>query len=284
MMAAPVAFLLFAAVLSCQSSAPSTTSTPPPPTTTPLPTTGSAPTAGPGPSPTGSTRVRLSYEQPAPGFANTGDAVLRVGVVSADGGVVTSAPGRTSGDGQAVRFPTFDHTAPAPRAVVQVTNADANDHLNPGDARFEFGTDFVINATTADLDPASIDDGDNLVQRGRYDDVTQYKLEIDHGQAICRVKGRAGQVTLVGGTQLEADRWYRVRCGRDGTDVTVSVGSWTPDGSLTTQSYSKSGPTGDMATTPAVPLSLGGKLGENGVASDADQFNGLLDNTYLSVS
>lgn len=272
-----LAFLL----VSC-SSAPSNRSSPVPKrrhtSTTTAPRTRTVPPATAERSP-----LRLSYEDPAPDFVNGGRARLQIAVVSADGGTVGATEGRTASEGQAVRFPPTDPTAPAPRAVIQVTNVDASDRLSPGDRRFEYGTDFTLDAASADLDPASIDDGDNLVQRGRYDDVTQYKLEIDHRQPICRVKGRGGEVTVVAGIQVEPDRWYRARCIRDRSKVTVSVSSWNADGSLATRTFSKAGATGDMTTDAAsVPLSVGGKLGGSGIAGDADQFNGRLDNTYVS--
>lgn len=227
--------------------------------------------------------LRLSYDEPAPDFVNRGGARLQIAVVSADGGTVGATAGRSASDGQAVRFPPTDPTAPAPRAVIQATNVGGSDLLDPVGRRFEYGTDFTLDATSADLDPKSIDDGDNLMQRGRYDDVTQYKLEIDHRQPICRVKGRRGEVTVVAGTQVEPDRWYRARCIRTADGVAVSVSWWNADGSLATRTFSKAGATGDMTTEAAsVPLSVGGKLGANGVAGDADQFNGRLDNTYVS--
>jgi len=286
--AAPVVLVVAVLLASC-SSTPSnqslpastrrhaTTAPPETSTTTPAP-------PEPSPVPFDQTPLRLSYDQPAPGFVNGGDAKLLITVLSADGGIVSTATGPTPGDGQAVRFPPTDPTAPAPRAVLEVISVDTRDRLNPGASRFEYGTDFTLDATSVDLDPKSIDDGDNLMQRGRYNEVTQYKLEIDHRQPICRVKGREGELTVFAGIKVEPDRWYRARCLRDADRVTVSVSSWKPDGSLTTRTFSKVGTTGDM--TPAassVPLSLGGKLEANRVAGDADQFNGRLDNTYVSL-
>ena len=244
------------------------------------------------PSPSPRTPMRFSFDEAtlpygtAQGsFANRGSSALHAVAVRADGGTITTADGRGSAtSNRAIRFPHFDSTAPAPRAVVKVTNAGSGDGLDPGSARFEFGADFVLDATSADVGSSSIDDGDNLVQRGRYDQTTQYKLEIDHRQPICRVKGRSGEVTVFAGTKVQAGRWYRARCVRDGTKVTVLVTWWNADGTTTTQGWSKTHATGSMRPSSAsVPVSLGGKLLGNAVDPDADQFNGYLDNTYLII-
>lgn len=228
--------------------------------------------------------MRLTYEEPVSGFVNHGDAGLQVTVVSADGGQVATAAGRTSNDGTSVGFPAFDPTAPAARAVVRVTNAEATDRLNPAEGRFEFGTDLTLDAVSADVSPGSIDDGDNAVQRGLYNDVTQYKIELDRRQPACRIKGRAGELTVTAAMRVEADRWYRVACTRDGTNVAVSVSWWNADDTMTTQRWSKSGPTGDMAPASAsVPVSIGGKLEGSSLVTNTDQFNGRLDNTYLTI-
>jgi len=230
------------------------------------------------------TPVRLTFDESVAGYANHGDAGLQVTIVSADGGQVVSAAGRTPGDGQSARFPAFDPTDPAARAVVRVTNTEASDRLNPGDGRFEFGTDLTLDAASADVSPESIDNGDNAVQRGLYGDVTQYKLELDRRQPACRIKGRAGELRAVAPLLVEPDRWYRVSCKREDATVTVTVWQWNADGTMTPRSGTASGPTGDLTpASPAVPLSVGGKLEGNSLVSATDQFNGRLDTTYLAI-
>jgi hypothetical protein len=122
------------------------------------------------------------------------------------------------------------------------------------------------------------------VQRGRYEERTQYKLEIDHRQPICRIKGRSGELTVFSGIKASAGRWYRARCIREGSKVTVAVTSWDSQGTATTRSWSKTGPTGDMRPASAsIPISIGGKLLGTKVDPDADQFNGRLDEVYVRI-
>lgn len=215
-------------------------------------------------------------------FRSSGSAAVRAQVVTADGGRARSRAGRAGG--RAVRLPAFDPTSPAPRAIMSITNAGSTDPLDPNSAPFEFGADFALDATSAQTGSGSIDDGDNLIQRGLWNDRSQFKVEIDGRRPACLVRGAAGTVTVVATTRVDASRWYRVRCRREGGTVTLTLTRWSSDGSPVAQSWSATGPTGDLTPASAsVPLSVGGKLSGGAVDGHADQFNGSVDEVVLSI-
>lgn len=86
------------------------------------------------------------------------------------------------------------------------------------------------------------------------------------------------------GVALEAGRWYRLMCVRDGATLLVTVTSWTNGGAASTQSWSKSGATGDL--TPAstsTPVAVGARVANAAVDSSPDQFNGKVDNVVVSI-
>jgi hypothetical protein len=215
---------------------------------------------------------------------NHGSAPVAVAVASLDAGRVVSASARPGSSGRAVRFPAFDATAPAPRAVLRITNSGSSDRLDPGTAAITFGADFRLDATSASA-TSDVDDGNNLIQRGLWGDRTQLKLEVDHGRPICRVKGRSGEVSVTAGAAVEAGRWYRLSCRRSGNRVTVTLGSWSSAGAFSSRSWAKDGVTGSLTpASSAVPLSVGGKLNGNGTVNRAtDQFNGAVDNVVVTV-
>lgn len=258
-------------------------------------TTGAAcePPGGPGPTTTTTTTTRPPPPPvdvvvlPLDGgrLESTGTAAVTVGLASRDGGTITSAEDRQGAPDGAVRLPAHDATAPAPRAAVRVTNAGAGDALDPGTRRFSFGADVRLDATSESGAAGGIDNGDNVVQRGLFDDVVQYKLQVDHRQPSCRVKGRAGEVMVTSTVTLDADRWYRLLCTRSGTTVSLTVTSWSPGGTPTDTVTRGEGATGSMTpAAPTVPLSAGGKLLATGaVAGSTDQLNGLLDRVVLRV-
>ena len=138
---------------------------------------------------------------------------------------------------------------------------------------------FRVDTTTS---TRSVDNGDNLFQRGLYEDPSQFKLQIDHGYPSCLVRGSAGQVFASSPTKVVSGAWYRVTCSRVGTKVTVQ---WAPYGStaapFTTVATGSSGTLSFPASTPA---SIGGKLNASGtvVSSATDQFNGAVANVWVN--
>ncbi|WP_421120764.1 LamG domain-containing protein [Aquihabitans daechungensis] len=239
----------------------------------------------PPPAAAATTAVRFAFDgAPSPDgtpistATNHGSAPVQVSVRTRDGGRVVSASTRPRSSGRAIRFPRFDATLPSPRAVLAVVNASSTDRLDPGTGAIQFGADFVLDSASARA--GTVDDGNNLMQRGLWDGRTQLKLEVDGGRLICRVKGRSGEVSITGSTTVATGRWYRASCRRSGSRVTLTLGSWSTTGAYSSRSWSKDGPTGSL--TPAsrsIPLSIGGKLNDDGSVHGAtDQFNGLVDN------
>lgn len=258
---------------------------PPPPTTTTTATsttTTRPPTAG-------TDLIRLSFDEAPPAggtytsFTNRGSAAVAISVASRHGGTLGAGAGRDGAGGNgAVRFPAHSAATDAPRAVIRVV-PEGQEVLDPGAGRFEFGADVVLDATSESGAVDSTDNGDNLVQRGLFDDVSQYKVQLDARRPSCRVKGTAGAVFVTAPVTAEPGRWYRVRCVRDGSTVSIAVTTWADDGTPTVVSRSATGPTGDMAPSrPTVPLSVGGKLSAHGEpVTSTDQLNGLVDNVIL---
>lgn len=218
-------------------------------------------------------------------FVVDGTASLTGTVSTRSGGSVRLANSRTGG-GRALRFPAFGTATDEPRAVLRIQNSGSGDALAPGTADFEFGADFKLDAVSSSSEVGSIDNGDNLVQRGLFDDVGQYKLQIDDRQPSCRIKGSAGAVAAVSPVAVDSTGWYRARCLRTGDTVTVQVFRWASDGSMGTMtSTSATGPIGAVTMKASLPFSVGGKLNASGgVSSATDQFNGWADNIWYRVA
>lgn len=236
--------------------------------------------------------LRLRFEErPSPSgeyrhFVNSGSRRLRTSVASLDSGALTDAPSRRGSRGQrALKTPGHKASPDAPRAIIRVQDLRGADALNPAGKDFAFGADFRLNKVSAHGFAGSTDNGDNLVQRGLYDQSTQYKVQLDHRVAWCRVKGSLGAVEVASPVTIHAGRWYRVRCARSGATVRISVISWR-DGAAHQVARSMAGMIGDL--TPfrrSTPFSVGGKLHPNGdVVNTADQFNGRIDNVLFRIS
>ena len=214
-----------------------------------------------------------------------GTGAFDIDVATDDGGRVRAAPGSGGrAADRALRFPWFDPTDPAAEAVVRVVPTGTVDALDPGTGPVAFGADFAIDAASDDQSPGSIDDGDNIVQRGRWGDPGQYKLEVNGTRPVCRFAGRSGAVEIYG-SPIEPERWYRARCERAEGTATLAVTSWDADGAAATRTWNKPDPSGDLSpASAATPLSIGGKLGwGGGVATDPDQFNGRIDEVWVAV-
>jgi hypothetical protein len=209
-------------------------------------------------------------------LANSGTAALRLREVTNNGGAIHLTAGR---DGNAARFPRFQSEA-APQAAITVVDAQGTDSLDPGTATFRYGAEFTLDDVSWG---SSTDNGNNLVQRGLGGARTQYKLQVDYAHPDCRVKGRGGIVTAHSTRAVTPGVWYRAVCTRDGSTVTLTV-TRLSDGRR--WSYQDSGATGSMTpATRATPLSVGGKVKPSGglVTSNADQFNGMVDNVFLHI-
>ncbi len=144
--------------------------------------------------------------------ANRAEQDVTIRVSSAAGGQLGAVPDPDGG--LAARFPEFSDQGG--RVVVTATAAGLEDPLGPGNADFAFGARFTLDATS---DGGTLDNGNNLVQRGLSADPVQYKIQIDKGQASCRVAGEDGEVLVTSPEPIEPDTWYAVMCSRTGDTV-----------------------------------------------------------------
>ncbi|MGL4173508.1 MAG: hypothetical protein ACRCTR_05475 [Actinomycetota bacterium] len=216
-----------------------------------------------------------------------GPGSVNVDVVSDRGGEARIVAGRP-GAGGALRPPVFD--ADGPRAIIRVTSRSSPDGIDPLSPRtrpFTIAADVSLDAgPTRDASVTSTDDGDNVVQRGLAGKRAQYKIQVDRGRPSCQIIGSAGRA-LVTGPALIPNSWYRLSCTRDAETVIFHVTAHGSDG-VTGKPWSKKiiAPTGDLNfTAPEVPLSIGGKLTNDGkMSSETDQFNGLIDAVQLQIS
>ncbi len=211
-----------------------------------------------------------------------GSAKVKIRLVTRDGGAVQIEPGLNGKP--VIRFPKFVLEQTYPRAVILVENDGPRDTLSPGDRDFMWGADFK-------LDPLSfgstIDNGDNVIQRGLFVHPAQFKAELDNDRAACSVLGDLGRVTVRASEQLTPDWWYRVRCERVGDELAVYVTEFNPeDGTTRTYASRKSGPMGAVNMNPnTTPLTVGGKIGADGeiLQDAADQFNGWITNPVYAL-
>jgi hypothetical protein len=85
--------------------------------------------------------------------------------------------------------------------------------------------------------------------------------------------------------KLDPTTWYRLVCTRSGDQVKLSVSTLTAEGPAAPKAGEASGPIGSLDFLPSTPLSVGGKIGEDGTtpAAATDQFNGTLDRVFVNV-
>lgn len=195
---------------------------------------------------------------PASDFSGRGHhaSVLR------SGGGIRSV---TRANGQAAAFPapcspSWDRACP--RAILQTPS---HSDLNPGTRPFRYG------ALVA-LRPAETSRGSNVVQKGYYTSVGQWKLQVDGlgGRPSC-VLGASGRGYKTTAALSVADgAWHHIECSRVGQDLAITV-----DGSLRGRVRLPV----NMSIANGEPVRIGGRS----VAQDNDQFFGSVDNVYLIV-
>ncbi len=204
---------------------------------------------------------------------SSGRAPVRVVVVTRDGGAATRVRGR--GRGWAARLPAHRYGANPARASIRITNAGPNDPYSPKGRDFSFGADFRLDRRSAG---SALDNGDNLLQRGLYGQAAQYKVQVDGGVPLCRIRGSDGAVSAWA-RPVQREQWYRVRCSRNGQAVTIRVWKLTSSGPVSVSSATRRGPIGSVAFPRLFPLSVGGKLDADGAVASgsSDQLNGVVD-------
>ncbi len=210
-------------------------------------------------------------------FSVGGDTPVRIAVsrISSGNPKVVAGPDAAT---RAIEFPSYVKSGTYPRAVVTATPTSGA-ALSPGASDFEYGAVFRLNATSSGR---TIDNGDNLLQRGLYEEPSQFKLQLDHGYPSCLVRGSAGQVFASSPLKVTADKWYRATCSRVGSRVTVQVAPY--GGTVAPVSAVANGTSGTLTFPATEPASIGGKVSPSGVvvSSATDQFNGAVANVWVS--
>lgn len=192
-----------------------------------------------------------------------------------------------AGSGTAADFPAFSTSGA--RAIMAIRPATGQpDTLNPGTARLEYGADIVLDSGTTAV-AGSKDDGNNVVQRGLYNDKAQFKLEMDAGRPRCRVKGSAGAVEFASSVKVTPGQRYRVRCVRPAgsNTVTLTVAPIAADGTVgaAISTSRTASAIGSLSYSAAVPFTVAGKLTSSLTLAtpSSDQFNGVIDNVVLRL-
>jgi len=214
-----------------------------------------------------------------PSVANRGTADLGSGVVTHAGGRIVRAAGRDSG--YAIRFPEHTGTVGAPAAMLLLHSRADADLLNPGDRDFAFGADVLPDPISAG---SETDDGNNIIQRGLYEDDIQYKLQLDGGVPSCRLAGSEGIAVIVAQDPVPAEAWHRITCERRGDVVSLEVERLDEPGDVVlTEQVTE--PVGALVLRRSTPLVIGGKVDADGrvVVSSTDQFNGVIDNVSFML-
>lgn len=205
-----------------------------------------------------------------------GDTAVDVEVVDVDGGRVRTVAGPGLSLPLALQFPTYGDSSTYPRAVVSVTPTSGQ-ALSPGSSDFEYGAVFRLDATSSG---DTVDNGDNLFQRGLFNEDSLYKLQLDNGRPACMVRGSAGRVKARLDSTITPDRWYRATCSRVGNRVSLAV---TPYAGGETDRSDSSGEIGSLRFPASRPASIGGKLDASGgmIQRASDQFNGAVAQVWI---
>lgn len=233
--------------------------------------------------------IALNFDDATPGAlvtttSNLGTAPVSTSVVTSNGGSALGAASLAN-QGTAVQFPTFDSSRSGPRAVISIRNSGP-DLMNPGDRDFSWGADFSIDATSYSHAIGSFDNGDNLVQRGLARSQAQFKLQLDNHQPSCRIATPMGNLLVIVPVSVTPGVWYNATCTRSGTVLTASLTQYDETGNrVQTWTRSATKTLGPLTwSDPLVPLSVGGKLSTTGALVPAtDQFNGLVDNAFVTI-
>ena len=210
-------------------------------------------------------------------FSNDGTKAADVSLVTVNDPVTMFRS--ALGGGLSLQLPWYSGTAGASYAALRVTPL-GSDWLSPGTSDFSFGADLQINATSQGTD---LDNGNNVVQRGLWDDPMQYKLEVDNNRPNCVFRGTEGRLSVRSSVTVEPKTWYQATCRRTAADkvsiTVVELGSAAKPVVTTNV-----GPLGTLKAPAGTPLSVGAKLTRDGqiLRSATDQFNGRVDNVFYA--
>jgi hypothetical protein len=233
----------------------------------------STPVRGPGSLDLGDSFVLLDFDRSDPLEAQAAGVALQV---RREG----DAPLQTveSGDGtRGLAFPSY--AAVDEKRLVLLLGLDQAGPAKPSSGVLRFGADVRLQSGTAS---GPNDNGDNVVQRGLYSDSDQFKLQVDKRVPSCSVRTPRLRAVASLGQQL-GDGWYRLGCRYDGATVTVSATQMSVEGASPVQ-VKTDARAGALSFPTSTGVSVGGKVTADGtlVRTQPDQFNGALDNVYVS--
>jgi hypothetical protein len=207
---------------------------------------------------------------------SSGTATLRISVSTAGGGTLDRVAGRS---GYAVRTPAFSEKGRTPAAVLVVKPRGA-DQLSPGTRAVRWGVDVMLDAEQG---ASTADNGDNVLQRGLFEDQAQVKLQLDHDVPSCRVRGDDGEAIVSAREPVVREQWHRVMCQLRHGELTLAVGE---PGRPEVSRWSVPAEVGAIGFRRSEPIAIGGKVDRKGRMDpkDTDQFSGLLDNVFMDIS
>ena len=223
----------------------------------------------------------------SPVLLGTASGSLTAGVVTEGGGQAVTGPNPASSSNKAMRLPAYAvlNRPNTPLAVLKVGNATATEAISIGDQTFTWQADFSQDTNLG----TDANDGDNIFQRGLAGATSQWKLSADGHKVGCYM--RVNGVGFNTGTITITDTaWYRAICKRTRVNATtgtlvLTLRRW--DGAAFVTVGTKQSATnaaGDMPFPVGTPMTVGGKLNNNGTLhSQPDQFNGSIDNVQLRV-
>lgn len=205
--------------------------------------------------------IRYGFEQRGGRIIDESGRGHRITWVTSDGGTTRFV---SHDAGRAVAFPRTCGGDRCPRAVLQVPHAA---DLNPGRSPFGYGA-------AVKLARHQTSTGQNVLQKGYSAAGSQYKLQIDGfaGMPSCVVvdRSRSGIRRTVGSRTVADGEWHRIECRRSRHTLTVVV-----DGVV----RGRTGVPATLTVANGQPVSIGGK----GAFPDNDQFQGALDDVWVSV-
>jgi hypothetical protein len=203
-------------------------------------------------------------------FTASGDTSVAISVAQLSGGRAALVDGPDGTLPRAVQFPPYVAAGTYPRAVVRLSPSSGA-ALDPGSADFEYGAVFRLDTVS---DGRSIDNGDNVFQRGLSSEPSMFKLQVDHGHPSCKVAGSGGAVVVTSPVAITPNSWYQAVCSRVGSTVTVSVRPYLSQQQPVTTVGRRL--TGTLTFGASRPATIGGKVTASGavVAGATDQFNG----------
>ena len=165
------------------------------------------------------------------------------------------------GTGSAVVFPSVCTGTGCPKMVLQ---ADSAADLNPGAGPIRWGASVLVRA-------GETTDGQNVLQKGYSTGGGQYKLQVDQtpGKPSCAMTGTTTVYLAKSAITVADGRWHTLECRRAGTTLTVLV-----DGVVQGTKVIPA----TLSVSNSSPLVLGGK----GLSENNDQFQGALDDAWVS--